>query len=67
MTTFAKILRGGCLVLSAAAMLGAAAARSDDLPPELRTIIGTTTGNPTAAANGNILALDAAMFDLYDS
>jgi hypothetical protein len=68
MTTFAKILRGGCLVLSAAAMLGAVtAARADDLPPELRTIIGTTTGNPTATANGNILALDAAMFDLYDT
>ena len=68
MTTFAKILREGCLVLSAAAMLGGiAAARADDLPPELRTIIGTTTGNPTETANDNILALDRAMFDLYDT
>ena len=67
MSKFSKILPGA--VLSTAILLGAATApaRADSLPPELQAIVGTYPGNPTETANDNILALDLAMFDLYET
>ena len=54
---------------TAAAMLAtglAAATSAAELPPYMEPIAGTVTTTPTASANADILALDTAMFQLYD-
>jgi hypothetical protein len=67
MTTIKRLSRV-CVLLSTAALLWSVpAVRADDLSPELRVIMGTLPGDPVATANNNILALDTAMFDLYDA
>lgn len=55
---------------AAAAILAmglAAAASAAELPPYMEPIAGTVTTSPTASANADILALDTAMFQLYDN
>src|SRR6516225_4432681 len=52
-----------------AALLAAgltAAAQAAELPAYMEPIAGTVTTSPATAANNDILALDAAMFQLYD-
>jgi hypothetical protein len=41
-------------------------ARADDVPPYMSEIAGKTSSTPGATADKNILALNNAMFDLYE-
>jgi hypothetical protein len=64
-------LRRGRSVLSAAAVLASAVLASDlatsaaELPPEIKTIVGSSAGSAGAAATKDVLALNEAMFALY--
>src|SRR5690348_7056973 len=55
-----------CAILSAAVLAGSSpASRADDLPPEVRAIVGKTEGSAAETAKQNVLALNTAMFELY--
>src|SRR5262249_35538087 len=63
-----SLLRGAFAILSTAAMLASLSpARADGLPAELQPIISKLPADPAAVANDNVLALDEAMFGLYDA
>ncbi len=54
-------------VLAATLVSGAsAAARADDVPPYMSEIAGNSSSTPGETANKNILALNIAMFGLYE-
>jgi hypothetical protein len=58
-----------CFVVGVATSLVAGvvwSARADDLPPYMSEIAGKTSSTPGETADKSILALDTAMFDLYD-
>jgi hypothetical protein len=59
-------LRFGCAVLSVAALTGAPASSAAELPPYMNVIVGGASPGPGDTAQQNILALNTAMFGLYD-
>src|SRR4051794_6310326 len=62
-----SILKRFACTLAASAMLvvPGTGANAQALPPYMQPIEGTTTTTPATVANNNILALNAAMFELY--
>ncbi len=65
MPTLKQSSRRNCALLLFATMIAAAPARAEDLTAYLAPIAGTVTTTPALIANDNVLALNAAMFDLY--
>ncbi len=56
-----------CIILTSAVVAGlATAAKSQDLPTYMAPISGRTASNSAEIATKNVLALNTAMFELYD-
>src|SRR6266581_2552415 len=61
-------LRFGCATLSAAALAGATPSlMAAELPPYMNVIVGGASPGPGDTARQNVLALNTAMFGLYDN
>jgi hypothetical protein len=55
-----------CAIFSATVLFGSGpGSRADDLPPEVRAIVGKTAGSAAETATQNVLALNTTMFELY--
>jgi hypothetical protein len=56
-----------CGVCATAVLLTCSVAHADDLSTGIKTIVGTLAASPAEVATKNVLALNAAMFDLYST
>jgi hypothetical protein len=68
MTTVPTIACSACAVLSSIALLfSAAAASAQGLPPEVERIVAPLGASRADTATKDVLALNTAMFELYDN
>jgi len=55
------------LLACVAALLNIGSLHAEDLPDYMKGLVGVLESTPADTANANLLALNAAMFDLYDA